>query len=350
MTSFSWPKDKPVYQNGWMKMRREAKHPPKDPDCSFKGKTVVVTGANAGLGLEAAIKYAEKGCSKLILGVRSQEKGEATKKTILSRLPSYPADAISIEIADYSSFASITSLAHSLATSHPEIDILASNAGLVAPTFSRTSDGHETALQVNYLSHMLLAILLLPTLISTGKTRDSPSRIVFTSSMAHLAVKPAHIPAAVPSKLSLREALEDPANHTKLFHYGMTKMLLQTGIQNLTNALDAVPHAPIILGCCPAAVHTGIWNDKGALGALLKGAIWVVARTPEEGARTLVSAATLGEEARGGFWKNDLLNEEVPNLERGVFEAISKRDWEDVVGLLEGVEPEVGRILGGLRG
>ncbi|KAG8631920.1 hypothetical protein KVT40_001060 [Elsinoe batatas] len=272
MTSFSWPEDKPVYQNGWMKMRREANNPPKDPDVSFKGRTVVVTGANAGLVTEA----------------------------------------ISFQIADYSSFASVTSFARSLATSHPEIDILASNAGLAAPTFSRTSDGHETALQVNYLSHILLAILLLPTLISTGKTRTSPSRIVFTSSMAYLDVQAAHIPSTVPAKLSLREALEDPANHKKLFQYGMTKMLLQTGIQNLTRSW---------------------WRGH-----------------PRRGRGRWFRPRHWGRRRGVGFWKNDLLNEEVPNLERGMFEAISKRDWEDVVGLLEGVEPEVGRILGALRG
>ena len=47
------------------------KHPPIDPDVTFAGKTVLVTGASAGLGFEAAVKYAQKGTSKLILAVRS---------------------------------------------------------------------------------------------------------------------------------------------------------------------------------------------------------------------------------------------------------------------------------------
>jgi NAD(P)-dependent dehydrogenase (short-subunit alcohol dehydrogenase family) len=52
------------------------KNTPADPDVSFASKTVLSTGANVGLGFEAAVKSAQKGCSKLILAVRSYSKGE----------------------------------------------------------------------------------------------------------------------------------------------------------------------------------------------------------------------------------------------------------------------------------
>ncbi|KAK4234271.1 hypothetical protein C8A03DRAFT_37961 [Achaetomium macrosporum] len=57
-------------------------HPPADPTVSFAGKTVLVTGTNTGLGFEAAVKYAALGASRLILGVRSADKGEAAKQHI----------------------------------------------------------------------------------------------------------------------------------------------------------------------------------------------------------------------------------------------------------------------------
>ncbi|TKX22816.1 hypothetical protein C1H76_4850 [Elsinoe australis] len=349
MTALEWPVDKPVFQNGLMKMYREKYSPPKDPEVSFEGKTVVITGCNTGLGLEAAVKYAVKGCSHLVLGVRTKEKGEATKNSILSRLPSFPADHISIQTVDYSSFASVTSFAHSVATAHPQIDILASNAGLVDPNFSLTADGNEKVVQVNYLSHILLAILLLPTLIATGKAKKTPSHVVFTGSMSHLDAENAHVPDTVPEKLSLREALQDKANFKPLFHYGLTKLLLQTAVQNLTSALDGVPGAPIMLTCCPAACKTGLWDSKGFYSYLINPMMTVCGRTPEEGSRTLVSAAALGEEARGGFWKNDKLNEESPKIRRELFEGIKKRDWEDLQVFLEGVEPETKSILDGLK-
>src|ERR1700712_1695295 len=54
----------------------------KDPTESFAGRTVIVTGSNTGLGLAAAIKFANLGASRLILGVRSIEKGNAAKLTV----------------------------------------------------------------------------------------------------------------------------------------------------------------------------------------------------------------------------------------------------------------------------
>ncbi|KAK3943683.1 hypothetical protein QBC46DRAFT_28136 [Diplogelasinospora grovesii] len=67
------------------KLRWGVKHPPADPTVSFAGKTVLVTGANTGLGFEAAVKYAALGASKLILGVRSADKGEAARQRIVQR-------------------------------------------------------------------------------------------------------------------------------------------------------------------------------------------------------------------------------------------------------------------------
>jgi hypothetical protein len=61
---------------GLAKLRWAVKNTPADPDVSFASKTVLSTGANVGLGFEAAVKSAQKGCSKLILAVRSYPKGE----------------------------------------------------------------------------------------------------------------------------------------------------------------------------------------------------------------------------------------------------------------------------------
>jgi NAD(P)-dependent dehydrogenase (short-subunit alcohol dehydrogenase family) len=62
-----------------------AHHPPADPVVSFVGKTILVTGANTGLGFQAAVKYAALGASSLILAARSLQKGEAAKNEIVRR-------------------------------------------------------------------------------------------------------------------------------------------------------------------------------------------------------------------------------------------------------------------------
>ncbi|KAL6711118.1 oxidation resistance protein 1 [Coniothyrium glycines] len=61
----------PPGMNEFTTCRWSVKHPPTDPIMTFTGKTVLVTVANTGLGFEAAVKYVQKGASKLILAVRS---------------------------------------------------------------------------------------------------------------------------------------------------------------------------------------------------------------------------------------------------------------------------------------
>lgn len=83
------------------------RHPPEDPtNLSFACKTVLVTGANSGLGHEAAVKYAALGASTLILGIRTQEKGEQAKQDIAQRTKGSP-NIFVIETVDLSTFASV---------------------------------------------------------------------------------------------------------------------------------------------------------------------------------------------------------------------------------------------------
>ena len=79
------PGGPPPGLEGFAIMRWSVKNPPADPAVSFTGKTVLVTGSNVGLGYEAAIKYAQKGASKLILAVRSVDKGEQAKSEIIEK-------------------------------------------------------------------------------------------------------------------------------------------------------------------------------------------------------------------------------------------------------------------------
>ncbi|XXG96088.1 hypothetical protein Hte_002366 [Hypoxylon texense] len=112
--------------NGW--------HPPADPThLSFRGKTVLVARANSGLGFHAAIKYAQLGASRLILGVRSQEKGEAAKASILSQTKS-SAEIIIITV-DLSTFASMTQFARRVDRQVDNLHIALLCAGVLEPTF-----------------------------------------------------------------------------------------------------------------------------------------------------------------------------------------------------------------------
>lgn len=133
---------------------------------SFDGKTVVVTGANSGLGLAAARHFARVGAS-VILAVRDPTKGRAAADSIVGN-----AEVRSLDLAD---LASVRQFATEWSG---DIDVLVNNAGVMNVPKGRTKDGFETQFGTNHLGHFALTNLLLPQV--TG-------RVVTMSSLMHRA-------------------------------------------------------------------------------------------------------------------------------------------------------------------
>lgn len=139
-------------------------------------KTAIITGANSGIGFEAAKVLASKGLS-IILAVRNEVKGKSARKEILSH---YPEGKVEVRILDVADLASVRAFAGGIAHDFEAIDLLINNAGVMMPPFSKTKDGFEMQFGSNHLGHFALTALLLPLL---SKTPDS--RIVTIGSLAH---------------------------------------------------------------------------------------------------------------------------------------------------------------------
>lgn len=162
------------------------KHPPKDFQVSFAGKTVLVTGANTGLGFEAAVKYVALGAEKLILAVRSTAKGEEAKRRILERTGRSSSEVeITILTVELSEYASVQEFVRSLGRETRHLDVALLNAGLGNPKFEESPSGWEMAVQVNVLSTALMAVLLLPLLRSTAAARGRAVHLTFVNSHGH---------------------------------------------------------------------------------------------------------------------------------------------------------------------
>lgn len=150
------------------------------------GRRAIVTGANAGLGLEVARQLAFKG-AEVVMTSRDPAKGEAArasvKETVLDA-------AISVESLDLASLSSIQSFAGRVMSSGA-VDLLIANAGIMALPRSLTKDGFESQFGVNHLGHFALAGLLLPALregtgahvIATTSTASFYGRIDFDDLM-----------------------------------------------------------------------------------------------------------------------------------------------------------------------
>jgi hypothetical protein len=140
------------------------------------GKTVVVTGANSGLGFEAARGFARKG-ARVVLACRNAGKGEAAREAILAELRGAAVEVMALDLA---SLASVRAFAESFLSRSDRLDVLCNNAGVMALPRLETADGFEMQFGTNHLGHFALTGLLLSLLL-----RTPGARIVSQSSTAH---------------------------------------------------------------------------------------------------------------------------------------------------------------------
>ncbi|MFQ3308402.1 MAG: NAD(P)-dependent dehydrogenase (short-subunit alcohol dehydrogenase family) [Candidatus Nanohaloarchaea archaeon] len=142
----------------------------------LKGKTVVVTGANSGLGFEATKKFAQKQ-AQVVMACRSIERGKNAKQDIEAEFED--AD-LQVKKMDLASLQSVRDFAEEFKANNEELDILCNNAGIMAIPREETEDGFEKQFGVNHLGHFALTAQLIPALEEANE-----ARIVNQSSALH---------------------------------------------------------------------------------------------------------------------------------------------------------------------
>jgi NAD(P)-dependent dehydrogenase (short-subunit alcohol dehydrogenase family) len=143
------------------------------------GKTVIITGANTGIGKETARDLAWRK-ARVILACRDITKGLKTAAEIIESTGNKDVEVKKLDLA---TFKSIRKFAKEVNEEEEKISILINNAGYLGPR-KKTTDGLETIFQVNYLGHFLLTDLLLDKIKAS-----SPSRIINVSSAQHTSGK-----------------------------------------------------------------------------------------------------------------------------------------------------------------
>jgi len=145
------------------------------------GKTIVVTGANSGLGFEGTREFARKG-ARVVMACRNVERGADAADDL--RATTTADLALDVRECDLASLASVREFADELAADYDAIDVLCNNAGVMAIPRSETEDGFETQLGVNHLGHFALTGRLYP-LLTAADGIDGQARVVTQSSGAH---------------------------------------------------------------------------------------------------------------------------------------------------------------------
>ena len=288
------------------------------------GRTVLVTGANSGIGYQAALELARHG-AHVLLGVRNLDKGQAALARLKQEAPGASAELAELDMA---SLASIRSFATSF---QRPLDLLINNAGVMAlPKRELTQDGFERQFGTNHLGHFALTGLLLPQLLQTG----SP-RVVTVSSLAHRN-----------GKINFDD-LQSEKNYVPWDAYNQSKLA------NLLFALELDRHAKAAgsrLRSIP--VHPGISrtsivdNGPGAVGLkmlALKVLAPFITQDDAAGALPTLYAATAPEAQGGVYIGPDGFKafEGWPTVEQprpqALDEAVARRLWtvsEELTGVV----------------
>ncbi|KAF9069756.1 hypothetical protein BDP27DRAFT_672815 [Rhodocollybia butyracea] len=157
----------------------EQKVKPSLVKADLSGKTVMITGANSGIGFEAAKHFATMDPDRLVVVCRSVEKAKKSIKLIEAETGYKNGEPMALDLGDFSS---ISEFATQAQNTLDRLDILVENAAIGTSTYAVTNDGWETMLQVNSLGPVMHIVLLLPIILQTAKRHSVIPRVIVVSS------------------------------------------------------------------------------------------------------------------------------------------------------------------------
>jgi NAD(P)-dependent dehydrogenase (short-subunit alcohol dehydrogenase family) len=145
--------------------------PALPPPGTFKGQTVLITGASGGLGLATAIHFVNLGAASVIITTRSRAKSEAAKARIEQQTDTAGKGIVKTMELEMDTLASTKAFADRVTAEVKTIDYVLLNAGVLNTKFKLAGEGYEESIQVNVLSSALLGLLLLPWMMVAGKNK-----------------------------------------------------------------------------------------------------------------------------------------------------------------------------------
>lgn len=247
------------------------------------GRVAIVTGANAGLGLEITKGLAGAGAT-VVMACRNLDKAEAAAAQVRALV----ADAaLEVRQLDLASLASVRSFAEEFAAGATRLDILGNNAGLMALDQSTTADGFEMQFGVNHLGHFALTAHLVPILRAT-----TGSRVVNMSSMGHR-----------PGRMHFDDLMFEHHRYQRWGAYFQSKLsnLLFTAALQKRFVASGAP--TIAVAAHPGASHTDLGTEgTGLLNRMLDPFGKVFSQSAAIGALPFLRAATEPGVAGGAYY------------------------------------------------
>ncbi|SFR98616.1 NAD(P)-dependent dehydrogenase, short-chain alcohol dehydrogenase family [Halomicrobium zhouii] len=296
---------------------------------AMDGEVVIVTGANSGIGYEAARVFADRGAT-VVMACRSVDRGERAAGEIRADVPDADLDVRECDLGDLSA---VTDFANVFTDDYDELRVLCNNAGVMAIPRSETADGFETQFGVNHLGHFALTGHLLDALADT----PGESRVVTQSSGVHERGTIDFEDLQHEKSYDKWAAYAQSKLANVLFGYELDDRLGEHGVDGVTSVV-----------CHPGYADTNLQIRTGeASGSTLrlwamKAANYVFAQPAEMGALPMLFAAT-SEEVIGGEYVGPVGLFDMrghPGFQRSSEEsydqAVAERLWdvsEDLTGV-----------------
>lgn len=254
---------------------------------SLRGRTILLTGASAGIGLAAARQLAQLG-AHLVLVCRDAGRGEQARAAVRLAAPHAPAP--DLLLADLAAQAEVQRLCDEVLTRYSRLDALINNAGVLPDRLIRTVDGHELCWATNHLAPFILTNRLLPLLEAAGPG----ARVITVSSEAHRL-------GEIESNAAARS---DPNRSSAFTAYCDSKLANVMFTKALADRLELTG---ITAHCLhPGIVRSNLWSHSSWMLRLLIVGALPFARSCEQAAETIIHLSTLPQAraATGQYFNN----------------------------------------------
>ena len=300
-----------------------------------RGRTFIVTGANSGLGLEAARHYVSLGAAKVIMAARNMAAGEKARADVeATTKTSGIAEVWQLDLASYDSVKAFAARAN---TELERIDALIENAALALDRWE-WAEGHESTTTINVYSTFLLAILLLPKLKASVKSGNTPHLVIVTSGSGFMLKD-----VILSTRDDLLGRMDIQEQFNPQVRYPTTK-IVEIFAGRYLSTLISVSRTGVVLNYIDPGLCVTNLNTKGsdAMREFVEGHRQKYgARTAEMGSRTLLHAAVAGPESHGCLLAScENQDDRVPEWvtdEDG--QKLQKQIWESIARELSRVAP-----------
>jgi NAD(P)-dependent dehydrogenase (short-subunit alcohol dehydrogenase family) len=255
------------------------------------GRVVVITGANAGLGLHATRVLASKG-ARVVMATRNAAKTDAAAARVRRVAPKAELEHVELDLAD---LRSVEGAASEIRSRHGAIDVLLCNAGLMATPLEHTVDGFELQLGVNHLGHAALVARLLPVL-----EQADAARVVVVTSEGHRL-----------GRIHLDDLNWDHRRYDRWLAYGRSKLANLLYVHELARRLERDGRATIAVAAHPGLARTELQSKGAGMDEAIGATMWrrvteiaasAVGQHPARGALPLLLAATAPDVPNGSYW------------------------------------------------